>query len=159
MRGFRTNMVGGSKRKLIIYDNGVYDSEFFPPALSFIASGYTGTSGTITNNATNFVIKSGSGSWATARTKAKVDLTGFKKVYFTIGHNADVNYTYQSSVCVFESAETRSDFTKIKNTSVTGSLSSETLEIDISDLSGYYYIGVSSADGNRSTTAYKIWLE
>lgn len=155
--------IGSAEPKaLVLYDNGNAKADYFPMSAKFdltSITSYTGTNGSVSNNATNIVAKSNANNtYVVGMTKAKIDLTNYCKVVFEIAHPA-ISYKYMSLVMVASTNTARSGWTVEARTQTTSATTSEILEIDVSALSGEYYLCIGACDSGGETTLKKITLE
>lgn len=143
----KTNVPPNFKKKL--YDHGT----------SVVAFGNSKQSSASVSFGSNYISTSGSNAngISAVYTSSKIDLTHFRKVYFEVDYRGNSNSNYPLRLGATSNNGSTS-LTFVAEVNPRPSVHSGTIQkvyVDISSLSGSYYIGYR---GNVNTRMYAIYL-
>ena len=132
--------------ELVLYDSGDQHST--------VTGGWKNNSGTFALNSDSMVLEGGYHTDASAFTNNLVDLTDYNTLYFTLAYNDDGSGR-QGAIGISTSNTDAAPSYVSSISGINGTFSKTTKSIDISSITGSYYVGFSVRQNKM--TVYKVW--
>lgn len=132
--------------ELVLYDSGDQHST--------VTGGWKNNSGTFTLNSDSMVLKGGYHTDASAFINNLVDLSDYNTLYFTLAYSDDSSG--RDGAIGISKINTNAAPSYVSSISgINGNVSKTTKSIDISSITGSYYVGFSV--NQNVMTVYKVW--
>ena len=142
---------GQSKSVTLAYELVLYDSG---DQHSTVTGGWKNNSGTFALNSDSMALVGGYHTDASAFTNNLVDLTDYNTLYFTLAYNDDGS-ARQGAIGISTSNTDAAPSYVSSISGINGTFSKTTKSIDISSITGSYYVGFSVIQNEM--TVYKVW--
>lgn len=132
--------------ELVLYDSGDQHST--------VTGGWKNNSGTFTLNSDSMVLEGEYHADASAFINNLVDLTDYNTLYFTLAYSDDSSGR-SGAIGISKSNTNAAPSYAASISGINGNVSKTTKSIDISSITGSYYVGFSV--NQNKMTVYKVW--